>query len=46
MFYYKNPDEDLVDSLERETLYYISLADVVLLIVLVVVHQDYFFLRK
>lgn len=46
MFYYKNPDEDLADSLEREALYYIAIADAVLLIVLVVVHQDYFFLRK
>lgn len=45
MFYYKNPDEDLYDSLEREALYYVAIADGVLLAVLLVVHQDYFFAK-
>ena len=46
MFYYKNPYEDLEDNLEREVLFYLTIFDAVLLISLLVVHQDYFFIKK
>ena len=46
MFYYKDAKEDLADSLEREVLYWIAVSDAILLVVLLVVHQDYFFVQR
>lgn len=46
MFYYKDAKEDLADSLEREVLYWIAVSDAILLAVLLVVHQDYFFVQR